>query len=649
MLSRDMAFLTTLLDSVNEIIFSLDDDFRVQFVNKSVTRILGYHTGELIGKSMQIFFEEQSRFQQFIEDIRDALRDKRIFTERVKILRKDGKPFIGSLTISSSELKGDAKPALIGTLRDVDNEVRAERALTQRNWQLATLSRVSSLVAEGGRLQGLVEKFLIILMQTLDLRAVAIYLVGRNRQKAVLYSHRGLPRQIVEKFRLIPFDQEWIKQIIAQDHPVPLAELKAVDTIVLDYLKKYRFEDTQAISIRNRGRVYGFLLFVPLLALHPEDQALMQAMIVQFSQAIENGRLLDELRSNQAKYSALVEQANDGIMISQDGVFKFVNKKLADMLGYPVSDLIGMPIEHSMADDDILELTRHYQNRISGDVSKAIYQGRLKARDGHSVIVEFNAIAIDYEGRKASLSFVRDMSERIAMQNELRREKETATFFNDVLTHDVNNMMHTIMGSVDLLSEEAIGALNEDQQRYALTAQRTARRVAALIDQVRELMAIRSLNPESFLPVELWTVIDEAREIVEDMFRDEAFSIEIDVADNQFILANPLVKQLFVNLFSNAVRHNSKDKKWVKVTVAENPQEKNWMISIEDNGDGISPEAREKLYQRYARFSKKEGLGLGMSIVKALIDVLHGSITIEDRVPDHMEEGARIVIHLPKA
>jgi len=649
MLSRDMAFLTTLLDSVNEIIFSLDDDFHIQFVNKSVTRILGYHPGELIGKNMQIFFEEQSRFVKFIEDIRDALLDKRIYTERVKIQRKDGHPFIGSLTISSSELKGDAKPALIGILRDVDNEVRAERALTQRNWQLATLSRVSSLVAEGGRLQGLVEKFLIILMQTLDLRAVAIYLVGLNRQKLVLYSHRGLPQQVVEKFRLIPFDQEWIKQIIAQDRPLALAGLKAIDPIVLDHMKKHRLEETQAISIRNRGRVYGFLLFVPLISLHPEDQALMQAMIVQFSQAIENARLLDELRGNQAKYSALVEQANDGIMISQDGVFKFANKKLADMLGYPVSDMIGMPIEKAMPDEDIAELMRHYQDRISGDVSKAIYQARLKARDGHTVIVEFNAIAIDYEGRKASLSFVRDLSERIAMQNELLREKETATFFNDVLTHDVNNMMHTILGSVDLLADEAIGSLNDDQQRYALTVQRTARRVAGLIDQVRELMAIRSLDPSSFLPVELRSVVDEAREIVEDMYREESFSIEIDVADNQFILANPLVKQLFVNLLSNAVRHNSKPNKWVKVTVAEDPQEKNWLISIEDNGEGISPEAREKLYQRYARFSKKEGLGLGMSIVKALIDVLHGSITIQNRMPEHVDEGARIVIHLPKA
>jgi len=649
MLSRDMAFLTTLLDSVNEIIFSLDDDFHIQFVNKSVTRILGYHPGELIGKNMQIFFEEQSRFVKFIEDIRDALLDKRIYTERVKIQRKDGHPFIGSLTISSSEHKGDAKPALIGILRDVDNEVRAERALTQRNWQLATLSRVSSLVAEGGRLQGLVEKFLIILMQTLDLRAVAIYLVGLNRQKLVLYSHRGLPQQVVEKFRLIPFDQEWIKQIIAQDRPLALAGLKAIDPIVLDHMKKHRLEETQAISIRNRGRVYGFLLFVPLISLHPEDQALMQAMIVQFSQAIENARLLDELRGNQAKYSALVEQANDGIMISQDGVFKFANKKLADMLGYPVSDMIGMPIEKAMPDEDIAELMRHYQDRISGDVSKAIYQARLKARDGHTVIVEFNAIAIDYEGRKASLSFVRDLSERIAMQNELLREKETATFFNDVLTHDVNNMMHTILGSVDLLADEAIGSLNDDQQRYALTVQRTARRVAGLIDQVRELMAIRSLDPSSFLPVELRSVVDEAREIVEDMYREESFSIEIDVADNQFILANPLVKQLFVNLLSNAVRHNSKPNKWVKVTVAEDPQEKNWLISIEDNGEGISPEAREKLYQRYARFSKKEGLGLGMSIVTALIDVLHGSSTIQNRMPEHVDEGARIVIHLPKA
>jgi len=151
------------------------------------------------------------------------------------------------------------------------------------------------------------------------------------------------------------------------------------------------------------------------------------------------------------------------------------------------------------------------------------------------------------------------------------------------------------------------------------------------------------------VPVPLRPLIQEAVEVVRDQCRDMPFDVRLEAADNQFVLGNPLARQIFVNLISNAVRHNSKNERWVRVAVTECSDCGGWRVVVEDNGDGIPAEARAKLYQRYARFSPKEGTGLGMSIVKALIDVMSGTIEVEDRVPGKQDEGARVLLCFPRA
>jgi signal transduction histidine kinase len=99
---------------------------------------------------------------------------------------------------------------------------------------------------------------------------------------------------------------------------------------------------------------------------------------------------------------------------------------------------------------------------------------------------------------------------------------------------------------------------------------------------------------------------------------------------------------------SNAIRHNGKKDKWVRATVADSADGRSWEVAVEDNGDGIDAEARRRIYDRYARFSKKTGYGLGMSIVKSLVAVMGGAIRIEDRVPDEPAQGTRFVVALPK-
>lgn len=646
----NLDFFSALISSMPEVIFVFDEKEKLRFVSESVTQLLGYSPIDLIGKPFtDLMAGEKEQRSVTLKKIKSALNTDEIYRSRLGFRHENGSTIEAGFTAIPHQGMKNRQRGVTGCIRDISSELVAEEELTLRNRHLATLNRISFLVAEGGKTQTLLEKILLIMMQTLDLRATMLYMISKDSLSGSLTAHRGVPRPLINRFGSIPLTQEWVDQIIEPSMPTRLLDIPAIDSSVKESMQKYHLEDAQVMPIQNKGRLVGLVAFSAVHGLTDEGQALLEAMTVHLGVAIENGRLLEEIRQNQAKYSAVVERANDGIMISQDGVFQFVNKKLADMLGYTVSEMIGMEITKTMSSEDTPEILDHYQRRITGEVPKEIYQGRLKTKKSGSVQVEFNAISTEYEGKTASLSFVRDMTERVRLQEQMLVEKETAEFFNDLLAHDVNNLMQTILGSIDLLSDETTAQWGKDQKKYVDMIQRTARHCTDLIDQVRELMMIRRLKPDAFVPLELKTIIREAADIIRDQFRDDDFDLEMKVGENQFVFGNELVKQIFVNTLSNAIRHNSKQEKWVGVEVAEDESGKMWCVSIEDNGDGIPEEAKSKLYKRFSRFSKKEGIGLGMSIVKALVDVMSGRVEVEDRVRDDKQQGTRIIVSLPKA
>jgi len=644
----DHGFLSTVLNYLQDVIFTLDQNSNIQYINGAVTSLLGYNPQDLFGKNIALLLGDPDFLKNYWREQLEKGPRTQAMVGRLTVQHKDGSRFIARLVASAPSGGKSSGIALVGTLRDIADELDAERSLMERNRQLATLSRITSIVAQGGSINGLLEKVLMIAMQDQDLRMGGIFIFHPKSGFGENVVYRGVPQILIERYHALPITAQWLEFLSSQTEPLRVVEIPGLDELMISELHKYQLEDLYFQAIRNKGRIFGVLYFLPAQLLSAEGRAMIEAIGGQLGVALDNHRLLAELRDSQSKYSVLIERANDGIMISQDGVFKFVNKKLADVLGYRVSDMVGMDITTTMAPEDAPTFLKHYENRISGQVPKEIYQGRLKKKNDDLIQVEFNAITIDFEGRPASLSFVRDLSERIELQHKLVAEKETAEFYNDVLTHDVKNMLQTITGYTDLLSDAAVDPGESDFGQHLVKVRKTAHRCAALIDQVRELMMIRNIQPETLMPVPLRPLISEALDLVRDQFSNTPFDVQLNIGENKYILGHQLANQIFINLISNAVRHNSKDEKWVKVTVSDSPDSRGWKVVIEDNGDGIAPEMKSKIYKRFVRFSKKEGIGLGMSIVKALVDVLSGTISIEDRLPGRQAEGTRFIIVLPK-
>ncbi len=127
------------------------------------------------------------------------------------------------------------------------------------------------------------------------------------------------------------------------------------------------------------------------------------------------------LREGERKYRNVVERANDGILIAQDGIIKYCNPQLAHLLGLERVDMEEHPFVEFLVPDERVKIRERYERRMRGDVVPERYETVVLHKTGRSINVEVNASVTDYDGRAASLAFVRDMTLHKKAEANLRQ------------------------------------------------------------------------------------------------------------------------------------------------------------------------------------------------------------------------------------
>lgn len=165
------------------------------------------------------------------------------------------------------------------------------------------------------------------------------------------------------------------------------------------------------------------------------------------------------------KYQAVVEQSLVGIYIMQDELMAYVNPKLAELVGYPESELIGKPFDFALAPGESDKIQAQIRRRMRENVQVMHYSTRLLHQLGEVVDVEIHSRLMDYRGRRAIIGVVMDITDRVAANSELRLAAtvfENATEGILVTDHDghivmVNSAFTRITG---FAPDEAIGRVS---------------------------------------------------------------------------------------------------------------------------------------------------------------------------------------------
>lgn len=168
------------------------------------------------------------------------------------------------------------------------------------------------------------------------------------------------------------------------------------------------------------------------------------------------------LRESEEKYRLIVENAHDGIEITQNDRIVFCNARFAEMLGYSVEEMKDIPFNKIYSPKAINELLERQKKRQDGLPVPNRYKTTLKRKDGQLIDVEVSYEIIDYQGRPATFAIIRDVSEQTQAQQELERLKTAIEQAGEsILITDLMGKIEYVNPAFEKISgyqrEEAIG------------------------------------------------------------------------------------------------------------------------------------------------------------------------------------------------
>jgi signal transduction histidine kinase len=224
--------------------------------------------------------------------------------------------------------------------------------------------------------------------------------------------------------------------------------------------------------------------------------------------------------------------------------------------------------------------------------------------------------------------------------------KNNAEFYTDLLSHDIKNFNQAIIGYLDLLKmtmdrPDQLSAINKMSEQVM--------NVSRLANNVRTMSKL-TWGTIKLTRVDLGSVLlDCIRSVPQyQMTRKILFNHNAEVS-KFMVMADELIRELFVNILTNAVKYDPHDPVEISINVQRDDSKDRpyVVVSVSDHGQGIPGDAKAKIFERFAAGVKKKGSGLGLHIVKTLTSRYHGQVWAEDRVQGDYTQGTVFKVRLP--
>src|SRR6476469_8062188 len=246
-------------------------------------------------------------------------------------------------------------------------------------------------------------------------------------------------------------------------------------------------------------------------------------------------------------------------------------------------------------------------------------------------------------------------------------EKMHSELLSDLISHDIGNYHQTIQNSLDVLTSTIKRNNNEtkdlcqnNERIFSIltVAKKALDKSQSLVDNIRKLERLYTQKDLELILKNLPDAINNAYTTLEQTLYDNnpqgkriRFSLNVmdghDNLNDINVIAEDLLEEIFVNLFSNSVKYTESWEVKIDVLIREYfiGEVKYWMVTVSDYGKGIPDSMKRELFKRF--YSKAKGSGLGLSIVKTLVERYKGKIWVGDRVYEDRTRGTAFGMIFP--
>lgn len=380
-----------------------------------------------------------------------------------------------------------------------------------------------------------------------------------------------------------------------------------------------------------------------------EEKNLFRQIAERYSYSLNSYLLLDQLKKSELQYRSLSETARD-IIVSYDmeGNIHYMNNVGLEFFGLQESTYIGRNIFEFInnAREDIY---RRLKDRKAGIKTTGLLEVTLVNCNGETIPFEVNSSFIDLDGGvKGMISVNRNIAERkmaedrlIAKNTELQTINSELDRFVYSTSHDLRSPLTSVLGLINISREETGGS--PDLKLYLDMMEKSIHRLDNVIKSILDYSKSNRVRV-NLEPLSMQTIYSEVLESISYIKGHETIKHICDI-DVETVFASDKIRitTIISNLINNAIKYRRQiPDSIVKFTFKAN--EKEGVITVEDNGEGIPESKFQLIFEMFYRNSNSaEGSGLGLYIVKQNAAKLNGTVDLKS-TPG---KGSKFTITIP--
>ncbi|MBD1826120.1 PAS domain S-box protein [Microcoleus vaginatus GB1-A2] len=355
------------------------------------------------------------------------------------------------------------------------------------------------------------------------------------------------------------------------------------------------------------------------------------------------------LAQSAQRFRATFEQAAVGMARGTvEGKFLLVNQKLCETLGYSRQELMEKRFQEITWPEDLASELKYLRQLLAGEVEHYCMEKRYVRKDGELVWTNLTVSLLrEQDGSQFLMGVVEDIRERKQAEeslrlraqelrwtaqtlaqttNVLRKRNQELDQFAYVVSHDLKAPLRAIANLSSWIEEDLSESMTEDTVHQMNLLRGRVHRMEALIEGLLQYSRVGRIQ----VPSETVQVDKLLAEIIDSLAPPSGFEVKVEPGMPTFVTEKLPLQQVFSNLISNAIKHNRCESGYVKISVKE--LDDFYEFSVEDDGPGIAPQYHDKvfvIFQTLEARDKVENTGIGLSLVKKIVEGQGGSISLE--------------------
>ncbi len=515
----------------------------------------------------------------------------------------------------------------------LEEKKKVEKEIRRKNAELASLNKLSSTVIQSLDLKEISNLAVSEIGKIVGDKAVVIYLIDTQSDELAVVAQKGLSPEFLSRIERLHVGEGLSGTVARERTPMAYDDYTLHPRPIRAAIELEKIKSLLSVPLMAKDIIVGVLTIASKSPYHfsEEEIGLISHIGNQLGMAIENARLHQEIKASERKYKTLLDDINDGYFVSQNGKVVFANNTFLTMNGYRSEEALGRDLKAFISEESATKVKITIADRLADKAVPEQLEFLRKHKDGSELPTELKIDLSEFDGKPAIVGIFRDISERKRLEQKILENERLASLgqMTSSIAHEIRNPLSAIKMNIQMLSKtlKAQGPEKEHLEIAETEIKRLDRFLQDMLHFARPVKMRIELHS-------VWDVVDECLALLSDRMNHGNITVTRNkVADFKKIpLDFGKMEEVFLNILINSIDAMPRGGE-IDISACEHQDSEESVIVVEfrDNGLGILSHQLPKIFDPFFS-TKTEGVGLGLSNVKKIIEAHQGAIEVESRI-----------------